>query len=191
MPGRRPRPQPAASRRPHPPEGDAPSPPSVESALQERRQPRSPVRAFLALGSNLGDRKGYIKAAVERLPDVVAVSQLYETDPVGGPLGQGAYLNCVVELRTARTPRELLGVAQAAEAAAARVRTERWGPRTLDVDVLLVGDEVVDEPDLVVPHPRMWERGFVLVPLADLAPELVVGHLTSDIGRGVRPAGSL
>ncbi len=191
MPGRRPRPQSAASRRPHPPEGDAPSPPTVESALQERRQPRSPVRAFLALGSNLGDRKGYIKAAIERLPDVVAVSQLYETDPVGGPPGQGAYLNCVVELRTARTPRELLGVAQAGAAAAARVRTERWGPRTLDVDVLLVGDEVVDEPDLTVPHPRMWERGFVLVPLADLAPELVVGHLTSDIGRGVRPAGSL
>jgi 2-amino-4-hydroxy-6-hydroxymethyldihydropteridine diphosphokinase len=97
----------------------------------------------------------------------------------------------VVELLTARTPRELLGVAQAAEAAANRVRAARWGPRTLDVDVLLVGDEVVDEPDLIVPHPRMWERGFVLVPLADLAPELVVGHLTQDIGRGVRPAGPL
>lgn len=178
-------------RRPHGPAGDAPAPPSIESALQERRQPRPPVRAFLALGSNLGDRRAYLKAAVERLPDLVAVSHLYETDPVGGPLGQGAYLNCVVELRTTRTPRELLGVAQAAEAAAERVRVERWGPRTLDVDVLLVGDEVVDEPDLVVPHPRMWERGFVLVPLADLAPELVVGHLTSDIGRGVRRVGPL
>jgi len=163
----------------------------VESVLQERRQPRSPVRAFLGLGSNLGDRRGYLKAAVARIPDVVAVSQLYETDPVGGPPGQGAYLNCVVELLTARTPRELLSVAQAAEAAARRVRTARWGPRTLDVDVLLVGDEVVAEPDLVVPHPRMWERGFVLVPLADLAPELVVGHLTNDIGRGIRPAGRL
>ncbi len=159
--------------------------------MQERRQPRSPVRAFLALGSNMGDRRAYLKAAVERLPDVVAVSQVYETDPVGGPPGQGAYLNCVVELRTTRTARELLGVAQAAEAAARRVRVERWGPRTLDVDVLLVGDEVVDEPDLTVPHPRMWERGFVLVPLADLAPELVVGHLTSDIGRGVRRVGAL
>ena len=129
--------------------------------------------------------------ALRRLPDVVAVSQVYETDPVGGPPGQGAFLNCVAELNTARTPRELLASAQAAEAAAQRVRTERWGPRTLDVDVLLVGDEVVDEPDLVVPHPRMWERGFVLVPLADLAPELVVGHLTSDIGRGVRRVGPL
>ncbi len=165
--------------------------PTAESALQERRQPRSPVRAFLALGSNLGDRRAYLRAGVNRLPDVVAVSEVYETDPVGGPPGQGAFLNLVVELRTTRTPRELLAVAQAAEADAARVRVERWGPRTLDVDVLLVGDEVVDEPDLVVPHPRMWERGFVLVPLADLAPEMVVGHLTTDIGRGVRPAGSL
>lgn len=159
--------------------------------MQERRQPREPVRAFLALGSNLGDRRSYLGAAVRKLPDVVGVSQLYETDPVGGPPGQGAYLNCVVELRTARTARELLAAAQAAEAAAARVRVERWGPRTLDVDVLLVGEEVIDEPDLVVPHPRMWERGFVLVPLADLAPELVIGRLTSDLARGVRPAGSL
>jgi 2-amino-4-hydroxy-6-hydroxymethyldihydropteridine diphosphokinase len=159
--------------------------------MKERRQPRSPVRAFLALGSNLGDRRAYLSSALERIPDVVAVSQLYETDPVGGPPGQGAYLNCVVELRTTRSSRELLAAAQAAEAAAERVRVERWGPRTLDVDVLLVGEDKVDEPDLVVPHPRMWERGFVLVPLADLAPELVIGHLTSEMARGVRPAGSL
>jgi 2-amino-4-hydroxy-6-hydroxymethyldihydropteridine diphosphokinase len=159
--------------------------------MKERRQPRGPVRAFLALGSNLGDRRAYLASALQRIPDVVAVSQLYETDPVGGPPGQGAYLNCVVELRTTRSPRELLAEAQAAESAAQRVRVERWGPRTLDVDVLLVGDEKVDEPDLVVPHPRMWERGFVLVPLADLAPELVIGHLTSELARGVRPAGSL
>ncbi|MDA8048185.1 MAG: 2-amino-4-hydroxy-6-hydroxymethyldihydropteridine diphosphokinase [Actinomycetota bacterium] len=191
MTGRRPRPQSGTSRRPLPRPGEAPARPTAESALKERRQPRSPVRAFLALGSNLGDRRGYLRAAVERLPDVVGVSQLYETDPVGGPPGQGAFLNCVVELRTARTPRELLTAAQAAEAAAERIRVERWGPRTLDVDVLLVGDERVDEPDLIVPHPRMWERGFVLVPLADLAPELVVGHLTSDIGRGVRKVGGL
>jgi 2-amino-4-hydroxy-6-hydroxymethyldihydropteridine diphosphokinase len=191
MPGRRPRPQTPRSRRPASPAGDAPSPPSAESALQERRQPRSPVRAFLALGSNMGDRRSYLQRAVDRLPDVVAVSHLYETDPVGGPPGQGAFLNCVVELRTARSARELLTVAQAAESAADRVRAERWGPRTLDVDVLLVGDEIIHEPDLIVPHPRMWERGFVLVPLADLAPELVVGHLTTDIGRGVRPAGQL
>jgi 2-amino-4-hydroxy-6-hydroxymethyldihydropteridine diphosphokinase len=139
----------------------------------------------------MGDRRGYLSEAVQRLPDVVATSHLYETDPVGGPPGQGAYLNCVVELLTARTARELLTAGQAAEVAARRVRAERWGPRTLDVDLLLVGDESINEPDLVVPHPRMWERGFVLVPLADLAPELVIGHLTSELARGVRPAGDL
>jgi 2-amino-4-hydroxy-6-hydroxymethyldihydropteridine diphosphokinase len=149
------------------------------------------VRAFLGLGSNLGDRRAYLRDAVTKLPDVSAVSPVYETDPIGGPPGQGAYLNCVVELWTSRTPRELLVVAQAAETAAQRVRIERWGPRTLDVDVLLVGEEQVDEPDLIVPHPRMWERGFVLVPLGDLAPELVVGRLTSDLARGVREAGNL
>ena len=139
----------------------------------------------------MGDRRGYLKDGTGRLPDVVAVSPLYETDPVGGPPGQGAYLNCVVELHTSRSPRELLAVAQAAEAAAQRIRTVRWGPRTLDVDVLLVGDEEVRDPDLTIPHPRMWIRGFVLVPLADLAPELVVGHLTSELARGVREAGTL
>jgi 2-amino-4-hydroxy-6-hydroxymethyldihydropteridine diphosphokinase len=149
------------------------------------------VRAFLGLGSNLGDRRAYLKSAVAQLPDVVAVSPVYETDPVGGPPGQGAYLNCVAELSTARTARELLAAAQGAERAAERVRLERWGPRTLDVDVLLVGDEHINEPDLVVPHPRMWTRGFVLVPLADLAPELVLGHLTSELARGVRAAGTL
>ena len=152
------------------------------------------MTAVVSLGSNLGDRLAHLRAGVEvlrRQVGVETVSAVYETDPVGGPPGQGAFLNCVVELRTARTARELLAVAQAAEAAAERVRVERWGPRTLDVDVLLVGDETIHEPDLVVPHPRMWERGFVLVPLADLAPELVVGHLTTDIGRGVRPAGPL
>jgi 2-amino-4-hydroxy-6-hydroxymethyldihydropteridine diphosphokinase len=176
--------------RPASPDG-APPPPTTARDRLERSKPREPVRAFVSLGSNLGDRRAYLREAVDRLPDVAGVSNLYETDPVGGPPGQGAYLNCVVELLTALTPRELLAVAQAAETAAARVRVERWGPRTLDVDVLLVGDEKVDDADLTVPHPRMWERGFVLVPLADLAPELVVGHLDSDIGRGVRRVGRL
>jgi 2-amino-4-hydroxy-6-hydroxymethyldihydropteridine diphosphokinase len=171
--------------------GDAPSPPTASKAVEQRRSPAAPVRAFLALGSNLGDRRMYLRGAIARIPDVVATSSLYETDPVGGPPGQGAYLNCVVELLTRRSARELLTVAQACETAAQRVRVERWGPRTLDVDVLLVGDETVEEPDLIVPHPRMWVRGFVLVPLADLAPELVLGHLTSDIARGIRPAGEL
>jgi 2-amino-4-hydroxy-6-hydroxymethyldihydropteridine diphosphokinase len=131
------------------------------------------VRAFLGLGSNLGDRAAYLQGAVDALPDVVAVSRFYETDPVGGPEGQPPYLNAVVELDTELSPGDLLDWCRRLEAAAGRVRTERWGPRTLDVDVLLVGDLVIDEPDLQVPHPRMWERSFVLIPLAELAPELV------------------
>jgi 2-amino-4-hydroxy-6-hydroxymethyldihydropteridine diphosphokinase len=127
------------------------------------------VRAYLGLGTNLGDRRAHLRAAVAALPDVVAVSPVYETDPVGGPAGQGPYLNLVVALETERSPRELLDLAHSLEDAAGRVRKERDGPRTLDVDVLLVGDLCIDEPDLVVPHPRLWQRRFVLAPLADLA----------------------
>lgn len=132
------------------------------------------TRAFLGLGSNLGDRERLLDEAVDRLVAVgrVAVSPRYETDPVGGP-EQGAYLNLVVELDTDLTARQLLEVCRRLEAAADRVRQERWGPRTLDVDVLWVGGATVDEPDLEVPHPRMWQRRFVLAPLRDLAPDLV------------------
>lgn len=129
-------------------------------------------RAFLGLGSNLGDRRALLRAAVDQLPDVVAVSPVYETEPVGGP-EQGRFLNLVVQLGTTLDARRLLEVAQAAEQAAERVRQERWGPRTLDVDVLWVEGDERSEPDLVVPHPRMWERRFVLAPLHDLAPDLV------------------
>jgi 2-amino-4-hydroxy-6-hydroxymethyldihydropteridine diphosphokinase len=139
------------------------------------------VRAFLAIGSNLGDREAFLRGAVAGMPDVVAVSGVYETGAVGGEADDPAYLNAVVELATERTPRELLEVCRRLEAAANRVRTRRWGPRTLDVDVLLVGDQTVDEPDLQVPHPRMWERSFVLVPLHDLAPDLVE-HRPEDPG---------
>lgn len=154
-------------------------------------------RAFLGLGSNLGDRWSQLRQAVAGLPDVVAVSPVYETDPVGGPAGQGPYLNCVVELRTDRTPRQLLEDAHRVEAAAGRVRAERWGPRTLDVDVLWLDGCQLDESDLVVPHPRMGERGFVLVPLHDLAPDLVPdagrGGVRGDMGgrQAVRWAGTL
>lgn len=144
------------------------------------------VRAFIGLGSNLGDRWAELSAAVAalgRYGDVAGVSRVYETEPVGGPPGQGRYLNCVVELATEATPRALLERCRALESAAARVRTVRHGPRTLDADVLLVGDAVVDEADLTVPHPRMWERRFVLAPLADLAPE-VVGPATLEAAGG-------
>jgi 2-amino-4-hydroxy-6-hydroxymethyldihydropteridine diphosphokinase len=131
-------------------------------------------RAYLGIGSNLGDRLGHLQLAVDELAgagsvEVVGVSPVYETDPVGGP-DQPDFLNAVVAVDTTLTPRELLELAQRIEADAARVRTVRWGPRTLDVDLLLVGDEQVDEPDLVVPHPRLAERAFVVVPLADLDP---------------------
>jgi 2-amino-4-hydroxy-6-hydroxymethyldihydropteridine diphosphokinase len=129
-------------------------------------------RVFLGLGSNIGDRREHLWGAVEALPDVVAISPVYETDPVGGP-EQGQYLNLVVELETDLTPHELLALAADLEAAADRVRDERWGPRTLDVDILWIEGVELDEPDLVVPHPRMWTRRFVLAPLRDLAPDLV------------------
>lgn len=151
------------------------------------------MRAFLGLGSNVGDRWAHLRRAAADVPDLVRTSPVYETEPVGGPSGQGRFLNAVAELETSLEPHQLLAVCHRLEEAAGRVRTERHGPRTLDVDVLLVDDDgvgqiAVDEPDLTVPHPRMWERPFVLVPLADLAPDLVpnppvdpsvrfVGHL--------------
>lgn len=149
------------------------------------------TRAFVSLGSNLGDRWAYLRSGLEHLPDLFAISAVYETEPVGGPPGQGPYLNLVAELRTCLSPASLLGAARQAEERAGRVRTVRWGPRTLDVDLLLYGDEQVRTPELQVPHPRMWERGFVLVPLGDLAPELVAGKLTDEVRAGVRPAGAL
>jgi 2-amino-4-hydroxy-6-hydroxymethyldihydropteridine diphosphokinase len=149
------------------------------------------VRAFLGLGSNLGDREAQLARAVAGLPDVVAVSSVYETAPVGGPAGQGPFLNIVVELDTELAPRQLLEVARRLEDAAERTREVRWGPRTLDVDVLLVGDEVVDDVDLVVPHPRMWERRFVVEPLAELAPELVAADVREGAGGAVEMVGRL
>ena len=148
-------------------------------------------RAFLGLGSNLGDRRARLQEAVAGLPDVVAVSPVYETDPVGGPPGQPLYLNAVVELRTGLDPRALLEVGRGLEEAANRLRTAPDGPRTLDVDVLLVGDLQVDEPDLVVPHPRMFERRFVLAPLADLAPEVVPEGWEGRAEGAVRRVGTL
>ncbi|HUZ19042.1 MAG TPA: 2-amino-4-hydroxy-6-hydroxymethyldihydropteridine diphosphokinase [Acidimicrobiales bacterium] len=130
----------------------------------------------LGLGSNLGDRWSHLGRAVDRLRRVdvaLAVSPVYETSPIGGPEGQGPYLNCVVRLRVDGSARDVLALVAELESMEGRVRTERWGPRTLDVDVLLLGGIRVDEEDLVVPHPRMAERAFVLAPLEDLDPGLV------------------
>ena len=147
------------------------------------------ARAFLALGSNLGDRRRYLRDAVEAIPDLVGQSDLYETDPIGG-IDQGAFLNMVVELDTDRSARELLELCQSLERAAARTREVRWGPRTLDVDVLWVDGEVVAEPDLEVPHPRMRERAFVMVPLGDLAAD-IVGDWVDPAEGEVRNVGHL
>ena len=148
------------------------------------------TRAYLALGSNLGDRLAHLQLGVDaltRVPgvEVLAVSRVYETAPVGGP-PQDPFLNAVVAIDTSLAPVPLLRCCQEIEELAARERAERWGPRTLDVDVLLVGDLDIDLDDLTVPHPRMWERGFVLAPLRDVAPDLVDANATWE---GVREAG--
>lgn len=144
--------------------------------------------AYLGLGSNLGDRAVYLQGAVDGLaahPGVrlLAVSPVYETEPVGGP-AQPDYLNAVVAVDTDLDARALLDLAKTLEAEAGRTEGERWAPRTLDIDVLMVGEERVADPDLVVPHPRIHQRAFVLAPLADLAPDLVVA--SSAGWQGVR-----
>jgi 2-amino-4-hydroxy-6-hydroxymethyldihydropteridine diphosphokinase len=134
--------------------------------------------AFVGIGSNLGDREDNLRRAVELLSaeqgvEVMAVSEIRETEPVG-PVEQGAFLNGAVRVETGLGPRELLERLLAVEQRLGRVREERWGPRTIDLDLLLYGDEAVDEPGLTVPHPRLHERRFALEPLADLAPSLEI-----------------
>lgn len=131
--------------------------------------------AYLSLGSNLGDRLGYLTRAAHALTashtQLVAVSSVYETAPQG-KTDQPAFLNAVVAVETALGPEALLAHLMAAERALGRVRTERWGPRTIDIDLLLFGDQQVSTPVLTVPHPRLHERAFVLVPLLEIAPSL-------------------
>jgi dihydroneopterin aldolase / 2-amino-4-hydroxy-6-hydroxymethyldihydropteridine diphosphokinase len=134
------------------------------------RWERPLATAYVALGSNLGDRRATLRSAVLSLPGVRSISGVYETDPVGGPGEQGQFLNMVVELETRLDPYQLLAACRRTELAAGRERLVRWGPRTLDCDVLLYGDVSIDSEELTIPHPRMWERRFVLAPLADIAP---------------------
>jgi 2-amino-4-hydroxy-6-hydroxymethyldihydropteridine diphosphokinase len=155
------------------------------------------VRAVLALGSNLGDRLGYLQGAVRTLlaePGLalVALSPVYATAPVGGP-PQPDYLNAVLVVDTTLAPGELLRAAQAAEVAFQRTRGQLWGPRTLDVDVIVYGDVVSDNPALTLPHPRARERAFVLAPWLDADPDAElpgqgrVSDLLAAVGRsGVR-----
>ncbi len=134
-------------------------------------------RTFLSIGSNMGERREHLATAVDSLPDVVGVSGVYVTDAVGGPM-QSAFLNLVVQLETDIEPDALLGVCQRIESAANRVRTERWGPRTLDVDIIWMDGVTLDTERLTLPHPRWKQRRFVLTPLRELAPDLVT---TQDI----------
>ena len=134
--------------------------------------------AFVGLGANLGAREETLRCAVELLAaaddvDVLAVSQLRETAPVG-VVDQPGFLNGAVAIDTARAPRDLLELLLEIERSLGRVRGERWGPRTIDLDLLVYGDEVVEEPGLRVPHPRLHERRFALEPLAELQPDLEV-----------------
>jgi 2-amino-4-hydroxy-6-hydroxymethyldihydropteridine diphosphokinase len=131
------------------------------------------TRAYVGVGANLGDRRATIEAAVAALPGVVAVSELRETAPVG-VVDQPAFLNGAVALETELSPRELLETLLEVERSLGRERGERWGPRTIDLDLLLYGEETLDEPGLTVPHPRLHERRFALEPLAELDPGLVV-----------------
>jgi 2-amino-4-hydroxy-6-hydroxymethyldihydropteridine diphosphokinase len=158
------------------------------------------MRCFVALGSNLGDREAALRGALARLAAtpgvaVVAVSRLFETEPVGPP--QPAYLNAAAALDTVLSARALLGTLLAIEREAGRTRSGRPNePRALDLDLLLFGGESIDEPGLVVPHPRLAERAFVLEPLAEIAGELRHPRLEASIAelaararspRGVRP----
>lgn len=128
---------------------------------------------YISLGSNLGDREATIREAIAALPGVTAVSELRETEPVG-VVDQPRFLNGAARLETELSARQLLDALLAIERGLGRERRERWGPRTIDLDLLLYGNETVDEPGLTVPHPRLHERRFALEPLADLDPELVV-----------------
>jgi 2-amino-4-hydroxy-6-hydroxymethyldihydropteridine diphosphokinase len=133
---------------------------------------------FLGIGSNLEDRVSALRAAVERLRGVpssrvTAVSSLYETEPWGNA-DQAAFLNQAVEMETALEPERLLEFCQAIELGLGRERTAKWGPRTIDIDILLVDARTVEGPALRIPHPHLGERRFALVPLAEIAPEAPV-----------------
>ena len=137
-----------------------------------------PSVAYIALGSNMGDRSGMLKGAIADLARapcvaVLTLSSLHETRPVGGPPGQGLFLNAAAVLETTLTPWNLLKVLLEIEERFGRTRTVHWGERTLDLDLLLFDDQIIDTPELTIPHPRMAVRRFVLEPLAEIAPDAV------------------
>jgi 2-amino-4-hydroxy-6-hydroxymethyldihydropteridine diphosphokinase len=154
---------------------------------------------YLGLGSNLGDRLATLQRAVDLLAAepglrVEASSRVWETDPVGGP-DQPDFLNVVIRVATDLEPLDLLAACNRTEAALGRVRDVRWGPRTVDIDVLLIDDRMIDDPALTVPHPRMTQRAFVILPLLDLDPDPILPggvrlldiRLDGHAGAGARP----
>ncbi len=149
-------------------------------------------RAFFSLGSNLGDRRAHLVAGVAAVAagEPVRVSRVYVTEPVGG-VAQPDFWNLVVEVTTEAPPAALLERARRAEDARGRERTVRWGPRTLDVDVIWIDGYTSDDPELTVPHPRAFERAFVLVPWRELAPDLVSAPAVADAGGKVAVLGTL
>ncbi len=137
---------------------------------------------YLGLGSNLGDRLASLQGAVDLLRteagiELIRSSRVWETVPVGGP-EQPDFLNAVLRAEVGLAPLDLLAACQRVEAALGRVRDVRWGPRTIDIDVLMIGARAIDEPGLVVPHPRMHERAFVLMPLLEIDPDPVLANGT-------------
>ncbi|HYT90039.1 MAG TPA: 2-amino-4-hydroxy-6-hydroxymethyldihydropteridine diphosphokinase [Gemmataceae bacterium] len=145
------------------------------------------VTAYIGLGSNVGDRQANLDRATEALQEasqieVTQVSSYYEYDAVGGPPGQSPYLNAVIEIQTELSPEDVLALLLNIEQRLGRVRRERHGPRTLDLDLLLYDDQIRKGPDLTLPHPRMHERAFVLEPFAEIAPDAVHPVLGNTIG---------
>ena len=148
----------------------------------------------LGLGANLGDRLATLQRAVDLLADhgvrTVASSRVWTTEPVGGPANQPAYLNAVVRAETTLDADEVLAAANRVEAALGRTREVRWGPRTIDIDVLLFDDEVRDDPELTIPHPRLGERAFVVLQLLDIDPDPVLPDGTRVLDLPLDPDGA-
>lgn len=143
------------------------------------------TRGILGLGSNLGDRWSTLDRALSTLRSVVGdlvLSPVYETAPIGGPEDQGPYLNCVVVLNWTDSAQALLDLCHRLEQDANRVRKQRWGERTLDVDVLFIDGYESDDPELTIPHPRMFDRAFVLMPLEEVAPDIVDPEWRTRLG---------
>ncbi|MDI3310114.1 MAG: 2-amino-4-hydroxy-6-hydroxymethyldihydropteridine diphosphokinase [Thermoanaerobacterium sp.] len=130
---------------------------------------------FLSIGSNIGDREKYLKSALIKLAEnsvtIEKVSPIYETEPVGYK-NQDKFLNAVAKIKTELNPYELLKIINTVEKELGRERVIRWGPRTIDIDILLYGNVAINDYDLKIPHERMWERAFVLIPLNDIAPDI-------------------